>query len=192
MNYLAHLYLADSSDDCQLGTLMGDFIKGPLSKELPPGVYRGLHQHRQLDRFAQTHPAFRRSKSRLATELGHYKGILIDIFYDHFLARHWEFYSSQPLEDFAQQTYVLLERHFCRLPPGLQRVVPHMIRDNWLVSYRQKSVIGQVLERLSARLRRPNPLAAGLPELEKNYAGLEGDCRKFLREAAAQIRPLQT
>lgn len=185
MNYLVHLFLADDTPPCLLGNMMGDFVKGHLDETFPAAIRRGIEMHRQVDAFAHDNPQYRRSKNRLDESYGYFRGVLIDIFYDHFLARNWHRYHPLPLEDFAAGIYRLLEEHFELLPPGLQQVTPRMIEYNWLVSYREVETIGRVLERISARLRRPNPIGRGIAELHRNYAGLEADCDLFLAEAQA-------
>jgi acyl carrier protein phosphodiesterase len=188
LNYLVHLFLAEPSPESLLGNLMGDFVKGRLGDEWPPAVRAGIERHRRIDRFAQTSPSFRRSKTRLDPALGHYRGILVDVFYDHFLARNWERHHAQPLPDFARHVYRLLAENLAALPPGLQTVAPRMIAGDWLVSYREVATVGRALERMSLRLRRPNPLAAGAAELSRHYAGLAEDCERFLAEAQEFIR----
>jgi acyl carrier protein phosphodiesterase len=187
LNYLVHLFLSDPDPLCRLGNLMGDFVKGPLTDQWPPAVRRGLRQHRQVDSFAQLCPAFRASKRRLDPVFGHYRGILVDVFYDHFLARSWERHSAQPLPAFAAEIYRTLETQFQLLPAGLQAVAPRMIAHNWLVSYREPAAIGRALERMALRLRRANPLAQGLPELLRHYDELAGDCDVFLAAAQAHL-----
>ncbi len=189
MNYLVHLYLSDDSDDGLLGNLAGDFVKGPVPEDLPSGLRLGIRQHRLIDAFAQDNPHFRQSKRRLDDRFGHCKAILVDVFYDHLLARHWSRYRSQPLEAFAARVYTLLEARFAELPPGLQQIAPRMIEHNWLVSYREIEVVEGVLKRLATRLRRANPLASGLPQLLANYQGLRQDCHQFLLEAKAFLEP---
>lgn len=188
MNYLVHLYLSDPTPECRLGNLMGDFVKGRLENGWTPEILRGVRQHRRIDSFANRSTAFRRSKSRIRDSFGLCKGILIDVFYDHFLAKNWDRYSTVPLGAFALSAYRLLEANREILPPGLQQVAPRMIAHNWLVSYREARTIAVVLERISGRLRRPNPLAQGIHELHREYAGLEADCDLFLREAREFLR----
>lgn len=188
MNYLVHLFLSDPTPECLLGNLMGDFVKGRLDDTFPPEIRRGIAQHRTVDSFAQRSLAFRQSKSRLDERYRHGKGILVDIFYDHFMARNWRRHADIPLNAFARHVYRLLEAHVELLPPGLQAVAPRMIAHNWLESYREEKVIGRVLERISARLRRPTLIGEGLAELEKNYAGLERDFEAFLPEALGHLR----
>lgn len=183
MNYLVHLYLSDPTPECRLGNLMGDFVKGRLENAWAPEILQGIRQHRRVDSLAHRSAVFRRSKARIDNRFGHCKGILVDMFYDHFLARNWSSYSTIPLEVFARDIYRLLETNREVLPPGLQQAAPGMIARNWLVSYRETQTIGRVLERISQRLSRPNPIADGLGELHRHYAGLEADCDLFLAEA---------
>jgi acyl carrier protein phosphodiesterase len=193
LNYLVHLFLSDPSPGSLLGNLMGDFVKGRLDDRFSPPIRRGLEQHRRIDAFAQTNVHFRRSRNRIDPSFGHYRGILVDIFYDHFLAKNWTQHHPRPLEDFAQESYRLLEDHFALLPEGLQRIVPQMIARNWLVSYGQVETIDRVLRQISGRLKHPNPLAAGGSELRAHYAPLETDCHRFLDEAQSfMAESLQT
>ena len=187
MNYLVHLYLSDPTPGCLLGNLMGDFVKGPLPAHYPSQVRFGLAMHRRVDTFAHASMIFRRSKSRLAPRYRYFRAVMVDVFYDHFMARRWEEFGTEPLEDFADRIYRLLEAHLAELPEGLQRVTPRMIAHNWLVSYRQQATIGRVLERLSQRLSKPNPLGEGLAELEAAYAPLEADFREFLDQAKMDL-----
>jgi acyl carrier protein phosphodiesterase len=183
LNYLVHLFLADDTPPSLLGNLMGDFVKGRLDDTFPTAIRRGIELHRQVDAFAHDNPLYRRSKSRLDDRYGYFRGVLIDIFYDHFLARNWQRYHPLPLEIFADRVYRLLEEHFEMLPPGLQQVAPRMIEHNWLVSYREVETIDRVLGRISARLRRANPIGQGIVELHRHYAGLETDSDLFLAQA---------
>lgn len=183
MNYLVHLFLSDGSDGGLLGNLMGDFIKGSLDDKYPADIRSGIEQHRRIDAFAQSNRFFRQSKQRLDDRFGHCKGILVDVFYDHLLARHWQNYHPLPLSQFAARVYLLLEEHYPQLPAGLQAVAPRMIKHNWLVSYQDVAVVEKVLQRLSERLSRPNRLALGLPALLAHYAEFAQDCDGFLADA---------
>ena len=55
MNYLVHLYLSDPDPMVRIGNLMGDFVKGRLEDApYPPGIIRGLRQHRDVDSYSLT------------------------------------------------------------------------------------------------------------------------------------------
>ena len=189
VNYLAHALLAGPDPDSRLGGLLGDFVKGtPASFDprLPPGVVAGIALHRQIDRYADTHPAFQASRGRVSALRRRYAGVMINMFYDHFLALGWSRYCDQPLDEFAAETYALLADHALLLPPRLRGMLPHMREQNWLVSYACAAGIGTALDGISRhRLTRPNPLAGGVEELLSNYADLETDFGTFMDAAVA-------
>lgn len=191
MNYLVHLFLSDPAPPCLLGTLMGDFVKGRIQDGCPSEIRWGIELHRKVDLFAHHSPDFRNSRLRIDDSFGYFRGIMVDVFYDHFMARSWRRYSEAPLPTFAGDIYDLLQRHLDDLPDGLQKVAPRMIAHDWLTSYRDVEVIGRVLKRLSTRLRRPNPLGRGLVELEKNYPEMEEDFDRFLAAARKHVEELR-
>ncbi|MGE4544600.1 MAG: ACP phosphodiesterase [Pedobacter sp.] len=183
MNHLLHLYLVEPHPGARLGALLGDYIKGPLDRRLPEKVLHGIVHHRQLDSFAETAVAFRRSKKRLNPKLRHCRGILVDIAYDHFLAKNWGSYHSQPLEEFAASIHLVLQTYQSLLPPSFCKHLPRMLAINWLVALRNLDHIEIVLQRLAARLSRPNLLGKGIEELLRHQQGLETDFAAFMLEA---------
>jgi acyl carrier protein phosphodiesterase len=187
LNDLLHLYLSDQSPSCLLGSLMGDYVKGRLDDSYPPDLQQGIRLHRRIDVFAQSNEHFRRSKGRLDPSFGYCRGIMVDIFYDHLLARYWRHYSPIPLEEFAERICMLLTEQAHLLPPGLRLVAPRMISSNWLVSYQNPEMADRILRRLSARLRRPNRLGEGGAELVRNFAGLREDFDGFLADAVRYV-----
>jgi acyl carrier protein phosphodiesterase len=183
VNHLAHLFLADPTPGCRLGALMGDYVKGRLDESYPPEIRRGLQQHRLLDRFAESNRHFRRSRQRLCPTFRHCRGIMVDVVYDHFLARNWSDYSPVRLESFAANIYELLEERRSILPPALQKAVPRMVAADWLVACRETGTLDGVLRRLASRISRPTPLENGLEELLRHYRDLENDFSRFMIEA---------
>lgn len=193
MNYLAHLYLAaepadlskrqaslaDGSDESLVGSLLGDFVKGNGYHSYSPGIRRAIHIYRRIDAYSNAHHVYRWSKRRIHSSYRHTRGILVDLFYDHFLARDWDTYADEPLPHFTRRVYRALEAHRDILPPRLQSVLTKMVSDNWLLAYRDMTNIGHALAGLSLRLGRENELHKGLDELQANYAALEGDFRAF-------------
>lgn len=162
---------------------MGDFVKGPIPKSYCPQIATGLQLHRRVDSFAHSNCHIRNSKQRLNKKYGLGRGIIIDIFYDHFLASSWQEFSSDSLEIYAKGIYSLLQKHYHQLPEALQTIAPKMIKNNWLVSYQDFNVIGFALERVSQRLTRRLPLADAVEDLVSNEQGLKSDFRAFMEEA---------
>lgn len=184
MNFLAHAWLAGEGPEDRLGALIGDFVKGPLPGSLPAGLAAGVELHRRVDRYADDHPAFQRSRERVSRERRRYAGIMVDMFYDHFLALHWHQFSCLPLEVYVAVLYDQAESHLASLPSRFHRTLGHMRQENWLLSYRQPEAIALALDRLAEyRLRQPNRLGGGGEELLVDYAGFEADFFIFIADA---------
>lgn len=186
MNFLAHAFLAGPDPAYRLGAMLGDFVKGPLPAGLPAPVAAGVELHRRIDSFADAHPAFRLSRARVSPRRRRYAGIMIDLFYDHFLALHWENYNSEPLEDFSTGLYALMSAHAELMPPRLQEMFPFMQAQDWLSSYRSQEAVGGALDRMAEkRLTRPNSLAGSAEELGIGYREFEQDFLCFFPDAQA-------
>jgi acyl carrier protein phosphodiesterase len=191
MNYLAHLYLAEQSGEGLLGSLLGDFVKGPLDDRFPEVVRRGIALHRAIDSFTDAHPLHLESRNRIGKTRRRYAGIIIDVCYDHFLSRHWTRYSSETLAAFAERAYDVLREHRDALPDRLRRIAPHMIADDWLGSYGDLANVGRALDGIARRIKRSNTLAGALAEVEANYAALDDDFQRFFPELEAQAGRIQ-
>ena len=173
MNYLAHLYLSCGSPEAIIGCLLGDFVKADDYKSYEPKIAQAIMLHRKIDAFTDAHPVVRRAKNRLSPHFRHTKGILTDIFFDHFLAANWSGYSAIDLFAFSQIVYQALNDQQAVTPPGMRRMLYYMERGNWLYSYRQTKNIDQALYGLSQRLKVKNHLAQGIDELHHNYEPLK-------------------
>ena len=182
MNYLAHVFLQRSSPELLIGGLLGDFVKGALGTRYSPGVCAGIALHRAIDRYTDAHPTVRASIALISPARRRFAGILVDVFYDHFLARHWSRYSQQALEDFTQQTYRTLARQANDYPERLQRILPYMAQQDWLAAYAQIESVDAALHGITRRFQRfPRAaiLADGVQELLGNYASLEQQFLEF-------------
>lgn len=188
MNFLAHLYLAGPEPEALLGSLMGDFVKGPLEDRYPPGLARALAQHRRVDTFTDAHPLVRASRARVAPPRRRFAGILVDMFYDHFLARHWDDYGTEPLERFTARVYALLREQEPLLPERLRQIAPRMARHDWLGSYRRVEAVQVALDNMGERLKRGNALRGAGAELSANYAAFGQDFRAFFPEVVRFAR----
>ncbi len=180
MNYLAHLYLSAPTDDAWLGSLLGDFVKGPLDDRYNEAITRAIALHRYIDSFTDAHPVVLRSKARVSAERRRYAGVMIDMFYDHFLAKYWREFHDVPLHTFTASIYSMLARRHAILPERLQRIAPGMAQRDWLGSYADVRSIRTALDRMGERLTRENRLLDSADELVEHYAGLEADFRAFL------------
>jgi acyl carrier protein phosphodiesterase len=191
MNWLAHVFLSEPDAECRLGNLLADRIKGKARRGLPAGVLRGMACHQAIDAFTDFHPLVHHSKRRIRDEYDRYAGILVDVFYDHVLAREWSRYADVPLEQFTAEVYDSLRAGAATLPEELRAALERMAAEDWLGSYRHVAGIEATLRRLSARiaarLRRPVALEDAVAELTAHYDGLAEDFAGFFPELRAHI-----
>lgn len=191
MNYLAHFHLAGEDPELLAGSLLGEFLRGPVPEDWSPGLRLGVRLHRQVDAFTDAHPVTARGRGRFQPPFRRYAGILVDLFYDHCLARDWSDHLPVPLTEFARAVYARLHARRAEWPPPMQRGIDYMIAHDLLCSYRELEGIGRALRGISGRLRRANPLAAALPELERHADGLAEDFAAFFPDVvvhAARVR----
>ena len=158
---------------------MGDYVKGRNYLLFPEEVKKGILIHRDIDSFTDMHLITRRNKQRVAARYHKYAGIIIDIFYDHFLASLWDQYSDLPLQDFVSRTYDLLKRNYKVLPEAIKRWFPTFLENNWMMTYRTVDGIELVLERMSANTSLPNHAGYAVDVLKEQYSVFEEDFREF-------------
>lgn len=179
MNFLAHTYLSGCNEEIIVGNFMGDYVKGRNYLLFPELVKKGILIHRDIDTFTDMNPITRRSKLLVADKYHKYAGIIIDIFYDHFLASLWGSYSTLPLTDFVNRTYDLLKRNYQVLPAAIKNWFPTFLENNWMMAYQSVEGIELVLERMSANTSLPNHAAYAVEVLSDRYSTLKADFLEF-------------
>lgn len=181
MNFLAHLSLSDGSAESMIGNMLADFVKGRQILELEPAVARGVVMHRRVDKYIDAHPIAEFSRHRMRPRWGRYSGILIDVFYDHFLAVNWEMYNPQPLRDFLDDAYAKIASYAGPLDPELKALAQGFIDSDRLYSYREVDGIERALERLSRRLKRSHGLQLGdaVVDLREHFEFLDMEFNAF-------------
>ena len=179
MNFLFHMLLSGSDEQILIGNFMGDFVKGPLADRFPERIRLGVSLHRRIDSFAGRSELFQQSRLRLDPHYGLYRGVLVDLFYDHFLVREWDLWSDEPLGSYLTRARAIIEGRKNELPERMQPLVPYIF-DELLPSYGEVGGIGRALERMSKRVKRANPLAGGELELLRHSDGLQSDFRGFM------------
>ena len=189
MNYLAHAYLAESSDEFLIGSFIGDFVKGSVGKSFSSEMTRGIRFHRQVDAFADAHHLSRNSRNLFSHQRRRYAGIILDICYDHFLSKHWSSYTDKELSGFINRVYALLEHYRRILPETLQVVLPRMFKQNWLACYRTLEGVDMTLNRIAKRITRENRLSGSIGEIKDNYKELETNFLNFFPDLLTFSEP---
>jgi len=182
MNFLAHIYLSGDNEGLIIGNFMADGIKGKKYKKYPCQIQNGILLHREIDSFTDQHPVVRKSTARLHKKYGRYSGVIVDILYDHFLAKNWNTYHEQPLDEYIQDFYKLLRLNFDVLTSRIQLMMPYMISDNWLLSYATVSGISKILVQMNRRTKNASKMNLAVIELEEYYSEFEEEFTSFFTE----------
>jgi acyl carrier protein phosphodiesterase len=192
MNYLAHLFLAEENPESLLGNLLGDFVKGSKKDGYPDPIRRGIELHRKVDRYTDAHPVVLANLQLISPARRRFAGVMVDMFYDHLLAKNWQTYSQMPLADFSQSIYQVLKDHHDLLPERLQTMLPYIIGEDWLTSYREIAAIDRALNRIANRFTkrfgRQNALWNAVEELQANYQQLESDFHAFFPDLIEYVK----
>jgi acyl carrier protein phosphodiesterase len=179
VNFLAHIYLSQNNDFIKIGNFMADTIRGSKYDYLPQEVQKGIILHRAIDTFTDAHPIFRKSTKRLHENYHHYSGVIIDVFYDHFLAKNWATYSDQPLAEYTSHFYDIMQANYAILTPKTQQLLPYMIAQNWLVSYATIEGIEIILSQMERRIKNDSKLSLSVNELKLYYQEFEEEFTSF-------------
>ncbi|WP_029033422.1 ACP phosphodiesterase [Salinimicrobium terrae] len=179
MNFLAHIYLSGQNEDIILGNFIADSIKGKNYLQYPPEVQKGILLHRAIDSFTDSHPLVKKSSAKLHKNYSHYSGVIVDIYYDHFLASYWDEYSEVPLEDFVAEFYKLLQKKFDLLPAPIQRFFPYMVSENWLLSYASIEGIARILYQMNIRTKNIVQMDLAINDLQEHYDDLSEEFKTF-------------
>ena len=161
---------------------MADGIKGNRYQNYPDDVKIGILLHREIDTFTDAHPTVRKSTKRLHKNYGHYSGVIVDILYDHFLAKNWKRYSTIPLPLYIDHFYDLLKLYYRILPSRVQKMMPYLIADNWLLSYAKIEGIQKVLNGMNMRTNNKSGMHRATDELKEHYLEFEEEFTLFFEE----------
>ena len=179
MNFLAHIYLSGDNELMKIGNFMADGIRGHDYLNFPEEVKNGIILHRYIDTFTDAHPIYRQSKHRLHQKYGHYSGVIMDILYDHFLAKNWIIYSEIPLENYVANFYQSLEKNYTVLTEKTKKMIPYMIEQNWLASYATIAGIEFILFQMDYRTKHKANMQEAVVELQQFYTAFENEFTLF-------------
>lgn len=187
MNFLAHIYLSGEDEGVTIGNFIADGIKGKKYLKYPSKIQQGILLHRAIDSYTDHHHIVKQSTKRLHKNYGHYSGVIVDILYDHFLAKNWEHYHDQDLESYVDDFYGMLRSNFEILPGRIQRMMPYMMADNWLLSYATVPGISKILQQMNVRTKGISKMNFAVLELEEYYAEFEEEFTDFFEELKAYV-----
>lgn len=182
MNFLAHLYLSGEVDEVKIGNFIGDFVKASDMENYNKTINKGILMHWAIDEFTDRHPIVQNSKNRLRPKYGHYAGVIVDIYYDHYLAKNWRAFHDQDLRIYVDQQYKMLESHISILPKKVVHMLPFMIKHDWLYNYQYFEGIERVMRGMANRSNFNSKMDESIVELKKYHKEFEEEFESFFPE----------
>jgi acyl carrier protein phosphodiesterase len=182
MNFLAHIYLSGDNDLIKIGNFMADGIRGKQFENYPSEIKKGILLHRFIDSYTDAHPVVRQSTKRLHENYHHYAGVIVDVFYDHFLAKNWSQYSDENLADFTSRFYQSLRDNYDVLSERTKGIIPYMIERNWLMSYQTVEGISKILTQMDGRTKNESKMRFSSNELIEYYSDFESEFTIFFED----------
>ncbi len=179
MNFLAHLFLSGDDESVMVGNFIGDFVKGSQLSDYPPEIQKGITLHRNIDHFTDQHPVVLESKVRLRSKFRHYAPVIVDVYYDHFLAKDWSLFSNVSLKDYTEKFYDIIGSYFDILPKGVIQMLSYMTRDNWLYNYQSIAGIDRALSGMSRRTKFDSKMEEAAQALELHYELYKSEFHRF-------------
>lgn len=188
MNFLAHLYLSGNDPMVQIGNFIGDHVKGKQYQSYAPAIQKGILLHRQIDCFTDKHPVVKQSGARLNEKYGRYSGIIIDVFYDHFLALNWTAYHHQPLKYFVTEVHRLLLFNYFKLPRNVKRFLPFLVKSRRLETYATIEGIERALQIMSGYSSLPDHTSWAIDQLREHHELFNEEFKAFFDEVMEMVK----
>lgn len=182
MNFLAHIYLSNEDKEITLGNFIADAVKGKKYLDYPPKIAKGILLHRHIDTFTDAHPTVRKSTARLHANYSHYSGVIVDMLYDHFLAKNWNDYHPKPLEVYAENFYKMVSENTDIMPERIKSMLPYMIDNNWFVKYATIEGMGEILSQMNYRTQGKSNMNLAVNELVLYYSEFQAEFTSFFEE----------
>lgn len=188
MNFLAHQYLSGESEKVKLGNFIGDYIKGKKYQDFHPEIQKGIILHRNIDHFTDRHPIVLESSNRLKKGYKRYSGVVVDVIYDHFLAKNWNSYHIQDINKFVNKSHEILVKNYLVLPTQVKFFLPFLIQSRRLQSYATFEGLHEALEIMSRRTSLPCQSNYALETLKNNYDNFQSEFDNFMKDLLAYVK----
>lgn len=182
MNYLAHTYLSCGDEELLIGNFIADFINGKQARSLDDSYQKGIRLHRKIDSFTDDHSEFRKGTKRLSKYHSKYSPVVLDILYDHLLALNWKRYSGLTLQEHADQSYAIFEKHIDVFIERGVEYIPKMISHNFLASYADSDRVKYVLSKMDERTRFASQFVNAMDHLQEDFDAYNSEFNAFFPE----------
>lgn len=179
MNYLAHAYLSFNDPQILIGNLIADCVKGKQRYSFPEGIQQGISLHRKIDEYTDNHPVIKEIQKIYTSSAGRYKGVFLDVTFDHFLATDSLHEPPEGWQQFSTWCYLQVDQNIGMTPDIFRRLFSYMKKEDWLYNYRHKWMMQRSFERLSHRAKYLSDDADIYSDFEQYYQQLRDGYNSF-------------
>ena len=187
MNYLAHSVISLEIDEktnknTLYGNFTGDFYKGRIEKiDLQENLKSGIILHRLIDKISDREENF--LNELLREKFGIFKGIVSDMYVDHFLCKNFEnIFSGNPdfenVKKVERKIIKNIEKYDRFFPNDFKNFFDWLRREKVLARYKNLDFLERVFLGMSKRVRKGEILRNAVCELRKNYGEFEDNSIK--------------
>ena len=182
MNYLAHAFLSHHQEGLLVGNFIADHIRGNKLLDYPEEIQQGIRLHRAIDHYTDTHEEFKKCKRLFYDGFEKYSGILVDIYFDYFLASGFEIHSEMALPDFSESVYKVYKKHVNLLPENSNRFLNYVLQNNIYNAYAHMGGIEKVLSHLSHRINHGTKLQQSLSIMQTHETEIQERFNRFFHD----------
>ena len=181
MNYLGHLFLSGSDEKILLGNFLGDHVSNKTLHLYDSSILKGIELHREIDLFTDSHPISQELRAMLFDQYRHRSRVILDLFYDHFLAADFCDFQSVSLLDYINKVSDILHKQLHLMPDSAKHYFMAMRKNGWLEGYNSIDGIRLVLNQMSRR-KNIDSMGSSVEFLEKHYPHFRTETHAFLHQ----------
>ncbi len=188
MNFLAHLYLSQDINQLMIGNFIGDYVKGKKYESYSPEIQKGIILHRKIDAYTDSHSIVKKSTNRFKPCYNRYASVVIDVIYDHYLAKYWENYSDECLSDYVDRVHAFLLKNYFTLPTRVKGFLPFLIKSRRLENYQFISGIEKSLRIMANHSSLPEKSECAIKIMTEQYHELQNEFESYFNELQAMVK----
>ena len=173
MNFLGHSLISieidESTDKKTLyGNFTGDYYKGLVDRiELPEALKEGIRLHRIIDKVSDRKENY--LNELLVDKFGIFKGIVSDMYIDHFLSKNFHNLFNKDIELIEKKILNAIEENRNIFPKAFERMIKWLNDRNVMSNYKDIDFLKRAFEGLASNRRKGEILNLATTELKKNY-----------------------
>lgn len=173
MNFLAHSLISLEIDEKEnkktlYANFAGDFYKGLVETiELPDELKEGIVLHRIIDKISDRNENF--LNELLTEKFGIFKGIVSDMYIDHFLSKNFDSLFNDNLNNIENKILYNIKISEKFFPDNFKRTFQWLKSGKVMSSYQNINFLERAFYGISQRVRKGEILKSSIIELQKNY-----------------------